>query len=78
MEPPGKRSGLDHETVGGHGDSCAIDLDVRGIAQWTLAGTEEKRCEQAFHKPAAGFAAGAMRHLDLRLAKLYFRTKGLP
>ena len=68
MEPPGKRSGLDHEAVGGDGDAGSVDVEVSGVAEAVRDERREKqRREQAFDQAAAGFAAGAVRHLDLRI-----------
>ena len=44
----GKTQRLDHKTVRGHGDSCSVDLDVRGIAQRALGSAKKKRSKQSF------------------------------
>ena len=65
----GKAQWLHDETIGGDGDRCAVDLDAGGIAQRLVRAAEQQRREQSFDKPAAGLAAGAVRHLDLRIAE---------
>ena len=47
----------------------AVDVDVRGVAQRSGSRSEEQRREQSLDQPAAGLASGAVRHLDLRIAK---------
>ena len=40
------------------------------IVQFRPSGPKQQRSEQTFDQAAAGDASGAVRHLDLRLAKL--------
>ena len=42
---------------------------MRRVAERARRGAKEKRREQSFDQPAAGFASGSVRHLDLRIAK---------
>ncbi len=65
----GKTQRLHHEAVGGDRDSRAVDLNMRGVAERARGGTEQQRSEQSFDQPAAGLAAGAVRHFDLRFAE---------
>ena len=63
----GKAQRLDHEAVGrDRRCECRSTCNVRGIAQRLRGWPEQQRREQAFDQPAAGFATGAVRHLDLR------------
>ena len=71
-----KTQRLDHKTIGGHGDACAVDLDVGGIAQRRLGIGEEDGSKQTFHESSARLAAGAMRHFNLRLAEPDLGSKG--
>ena len=72
----GKAQRPDHETVGGHRDARAVDVDVSGVAQRRGNRSEKKRREQPVDQPAARLAAGAMSHLDLRIAEADFRRCG--
>ncbi|MGA2420797.1 MAG: hypothetical protein ABSG69_11985 [Candidatus Acidiferrum sp.] len=65
-----------HKAVGGHGNACAVDLNVGGVGQWALRGAVEKRSEQTFNQPAAGFATGAMGHFNLRFAEFDLASCG--
>ena len=72
IEPPGKRSGVTTKL------SVVIATGAsRPMSTWAASprrspaapSVEEQRREQAFDQPAAGLAAGAVRHLDLRVAE---------
>jgi hypothetical protein len=66
----GKLERLYYKAVGGNCDSCAVDPDMRGVAQRRFCSAyEQERRKQTLHESAAGLAAGAVRHLDLRVAK---------
>ena len=72
MEPPGKLSGFTTKLSVVIAMRSAVDGKMRGIAQRFGRRAKEQRRKQAFDQPAAGLAAGAVRHLDLRVAKADF------
>ena len=74
IEPPGKRSGLTTKLSVVMATRAPLRFEVSGVAQAArVEAAEEQRREQPFDQPAAGFAAGAVRHLDLRVAEADFR-----
>ena len=67
----GKAQRRDDEAVGGDRDARCRRSATRAASPSGsgATGAEEQRREQAFDEPAAGLAAGAVRHLDLRVAE---------
>ena len=61
----GEAQGADHEAVGGKGDGGPADFDVSRVGETLGRAGEKQRREEAFDESAAGFASGAMGHLDL-------------
>ena len=69
IEPPGKRERPHDEAVGGDGQPGAADLDERGVVERRRrAAGGQPRHDQPFDQPAARLAAGAVRHVDARIA----------
>ena len=70
MEPPGKLSGFTTK--------LSVVMAIRAppmsreaaSSRGSVGGAKQKRSEQAFDQSTAGDASGAVRHFDLRLAKV--------
>ena len=77
IEPPGKRSGFTTKLSVVIAICAPLMSTVRGIAERFRGSAEKKRSEQAFDQPAAGLAAGAVRHLDLRIAETNWGGLGI-
>ena len=78
--PAGEHQRCHHEAVGGDGDGRAAHGHARRVAQPVSfagpLGSEEQRREQTVHEPARRLPAGAVRHLDLRVAEADHRGVG--
>ena len=69
MEPPGKRRGLTTKLSVVMASRVPLRSRCAASPERFCRRAEEKRREQAFDQPAAGFAAGSVSHFDLRLAE---------
>ena len=69
IEPPGKRSGLTTKLSVVNASRRAADVELGGVAQRLQERTAEERREQPLDEAPAGLAAGAVGHLDLRVAE---------
>jgi len=60
---------LNHKAIGGDRNRRAIDVDVCGVSEWAGSRTKKQGSKKAFDEFAAGFAAGAVRHLNLGITE---------
>lgn len=72
----GEGDGLYDKTVGSDGNFRAVDFDMSSIAERAGRVPEKERSEKTFDQFAAGFAAGSVSHLDLRVTEAYARRIG--
>ena len=75
MEPPGKRSGLTTKLSVVMAMRVPLMSTCAASPKGSVDSAEENRREQAFDQAAAGLAAGAVRHFDLRVAETDFRGR---
>ncbi len=68
-----KAERLDDEAVGGDRQARAVEIHVGRVAERLGGRAIKQRREETLDQAAAGFSAGAVSHLDLRLAKANLR-----
>ena len=69
IEPPGNAAAAPRSCRWSSRCACRPTSTCAASPSGSPGGVEQQRREQAFDQPAAGLAAGAVRHLDLRVAE---------
>ena len=69
IDPPGKRSGFTTKLSVVIAMRVPLIVEMGRIAQRFRDAAKKQRRKEPFHQPAAGLAAGPVRHLDLRIAE---------